>query len=97
MRAAAAKNVAKKVAANKAYHDKSKRAHEWVPSVGDKILVRRGQFGNKMHGRLAYRYNGPFEVSRVLKKGIEYFNKEGRKHSAHPDMAKPFRDRQLRE
>ena len=95
MRLEAKENVAKKVAANKKHYDKRRLGGGSGEAVvrGSRILVRDGQFAARMHGRLAFKFRGPFVVKSVQKRKVKYTDGSGALREADIDNVKPFKER----
>ena len=95
MRMDAAANAEKKMAANKKYYD-AKHCQSALPiGPGSKILVRNSQFTTRMHGRLGYRYSGPFVVLSICKKsGVTTYGNDGKKLKCSRINAKLYAERQ---
>ena len=54
-------------AKNKAKYDKAHRVGDSVIAVGDLVLKKVTQLSGKMHGRVAAKWEGPFEVVATTK------------------------------
>ena len=93
MRKEASVNVGKKVASNKKHYDASRRAKGADLKVGDTIAIRRGQFTRRMHGRLAFRYDGPYVVTQVKGRSVTCTDAIGGKVAADVDNCKVYRNR----
>ena len=72
MRMTARRNVEKVVARNKKYYDKKWNEARAQVEEGAQILVKVGQFTQRMHGRLKYKYAGPFTVTAVNGRAVKY-------------------------
>ena len=93
MRAQAKKNVKKKVAENKRYYDKVRVATLPRVSIGSLVLLRRGQFATRMHGRLGYRYAGPFAVVSADVHTVTILDADNKRQKVNRDNVKPYRAR----
>ena len=61
--------------------------------IGEKIAVRRGQFMRRTHGRLAFRYDGPYVVTRARRRSATCADASGEKVAADSDNCKVYRNR----
>ena len=85
----------KKMAANKKYYEAKHRQSAPPIGPGSKIIVRNSQSTTRMHGRLGYRYSGPFVVLSICKKsGVITYGNDGKKLKCSRINAKLYAERQ---
>ena len=85
----ATKNQARKTAQNKRYYDARTNAQDSLVQSGDLVLVKQSQLSNKMHGRLAPKFHGPYAVVDI-DGSIATVSAQGKKAKLHADNLKKY-------
>ena len=86
-------NVAKKVASNKAQYDKALRAGLAGINVGERIMIRVGSFTQRMHGRLQRRMKGPYLVTGLKGKVVQFKGEKGETARANVENVRKYKER----
>ena len=93
------RNVAMKDARNKQHYDKKWNQARTQVERGAQILNTAGQFTQRMHGRLKYKYAGPFTVRAVNGRAVKYKDageEKAKTLQADMDDVKMFNKRKAR-